>query len=250
MKVTYIHHSCFSIEYKDLVFLFDYYKGKIPDYDPKKQIYVFSSHNHHDHYNEAIFDLMSKYPNLTFIMSDDINVNLSIDLLKERKDCLYFLKANEEKLFLKGQALSHSPKPLAQNILQVRTLDSTDEGVAFCLSFYDKTIFHSGDLHWWTWKGETRTEYEDMTKRFFKEVNKLKNIPIDLAFLPLDPRQEERFYLGFDYYLKTCNIKYVFPMHFWGDYSVIAKLKAMDIAKDYREKIMDMEKEGQVFQLK
>ncbi len=47
-KVTYIFHSGFFVEWEDCCFLFDYYKGELPQ--PKeKPLIVFSSHSHGDH---------------------------------------------------------------------------------------------------------------------------------------------------------------------------------------------------------
>ena len=59
VKVTYIEHSCFSVELDNSIVLFDYYKGEIPDFDKDKTIYVFSSHNHHDHFNISIFKMLN-----------------------------------------------------------------------------------------------------------------------------------------------------------------------------------------------
>ena len=36
MKITYISHSGFAVELENHIFLFDYYKGEIPKFDPKK----------------------------------------------------------------------------------------------------------------------------------------------------------------------------------------------------------------------
>ena len=61
MKITYIGHSGFFVEMEDACFLFDYYKGTIPETDGNKKMYVFVSHRHHDHYNEEIFRLQEKF---------------------------------------------------------------------------------------------------------------------------------------------------------------------------------------------
>ena len=36
MKITYIHHSSFSVELERSVLLFDYFQGEIPEFDPEK----------------------------------------------------------------------------------------------------------------------------------------------------------------------------------------------------------------------
>lgn len=53
MKITYIHHSCFVVEIEDCIFVFDYYKGKLPEFDKNKRIIFFVSHSHGDHFNPS-----------------------------------------------------------------------------------------------------------------------------------------------------------------------------------------------------
>lgn len=52
MKVTYIHHSCFVVEIEDCIFVFDYYKGELPEFDKNKRIFFFVSHSHGDHFRD------------------------------------------------------------------------------------------------------------------------------------------------------------------------------------------------------
>lgn len=75
MKITYIHHSSFSVELERSVLLFDYFQGEIPEFDPEKSVYVFASHKHHDHYDKKIFELAERYPHILFILSGDIRMN-------------------------------------------------------------------------------------------------------------------------------------------------------------------------------
>ena len=49
IKVTYLDHSGFLVELEDAYFLFDYYKGRLPQIDLEKKMFVFVSHVHHDH---------------------------------------------------------------------------------------------------------------------------------------------------------------------------------------------------------
>jgi hypothetical protein len=53
----------------------------------------------------------------------------------------------------------------------------------------------------------------------------------------LDPRLEDKFYLGFDYFMKNTDTDEVYPMHCWGDNSVIERLKNMECSEKYRHKI-------------
>ena len=225
------------MEFEDTIFLFDYYKGDIPVFDTNKKIYVFSSHKHHDHFNIDIFSLMEAYNDVTYLLSNDIKMNEKymerVGIPKEGANNIQYLKKNQT------YNISES--------LVVTTLTSTDEGVAFLIEYKGQLIYYAGDLNWWSWIGETQEEYEDMTSRFQREIKKLEGKKIKVAFLPLDPRQEERFCWGFDYYMKMTDTLHAFPMHFWEDPSVIDKLKNMDIAAGYKDRIEMVDTEGKTF---
>jgi len=256
VKVTYIHHSCFSVEMEHLVILFDYYKGSIPIFDPNKHIYVFASHKHHDHFDKNVFELAKDYPNITFLLSNDIKMN---DSYMDRNDipvivrqCIVYIGKNEKTCFPITNNKMNKPSVINETIpedstLLIETLASTDQGVAFIISYQNKVIYHAGDLNWWTWQGESEEDYNNMTTRFKKEISKLEGRNIDVAFIPLDPRLEDRFWWGFDHFMKATHTKIAFPMHFWMDYTVIQKLKNIDQAKDYASKVMDLQEEGQSF---
>ncbi len=256
MNITYIHHSCFSVEMEDIVMLFDYYKGNIPTFDADKHIYVFASHKHQDHFDKKIFDLANDYPNITFILSNDIRMNDSYmdrnNIPEFVRQHIVYIGKNAKKSFPivnenPTESSSIKDNSVTDSSLLVETLTSTDEGVAFIISYQNKVIYHAGDLNWWTWQGETDDEYNNMTGRFEQEMDKLKDKVIDIAFVPLDPRQEDRFWWGFDHFMKITHTKHVFPMHFWRDYTVIDKLQNMDQAKEYTDSIMNIKEEGQNF---
>ena len=56
-----------------------------------------------------------------------------------------------------------------------------------------------------------------MTKAYREEIAKMHGRKADIAFLPLDPRLGEYFYLGIDDFVKEVDVKHIFPMHFWGE---------------------------------
>ena len=72
MRITYIRHSAFLVEWEDIVCLFDYAEGELPEIDRDKRLCVFASHHHSDHFNPEIFTRFADYPRHTFILSDDI----------------------------------------------------------------------------------------------------------------------------------------------------------------------------------
>jgi L-ascorbate metabolism protein UlaG (beta-lactamase superfamily) len=131
--------------------------------------------------------------------------------------------------------------------LEVLTFRSTDEGVAFIIKAEGKVLYHAGDLNNWRWEGEPEDWNLAMAKQYSEEVDKMEDIEIDVAFLPLDPRQENAFYLGFDEFMRKNRVSRVFPMHCWGDFSVIKRLKDMEISSPYQDRIMDIKEDGENF---
>ena len=112
--------------------------------------------------------------------------------------------------------------------------------------FLGKTYF-TGDLNNWVWAGEPEADNKRMSENFHKELEKMKGIHIDVAFMLLDPRQEKDFYLGMDDYMKMVGADVVFPMHFWGDFEVTDRFKALECAKDYKNRIVKIHKKGESF---
>ena len=84
-----------------------------------------------------------------------------------------------------------------------------------------------------------------MTAMFNKEMDVLKDIPIDIAFVPLVPRQEEWYYLGLEKLLNSAKVRYVYPMHFWKKPDVIQQYKRERSMYANNAKIMDNNQNGQ-----
>ena len=200
MKITYIHHSGFLVETDSCYYLFDYEKGSLPEMDATKQIFVLSSHGHHDHYNAEIFSILNNYgmQNISAILSDDIEPPKNVDVLQ-------VAAGNEYHLGL-GQTLT--------------TFESTDVGVAFLIEDKGEIIYHAGDLNDWVWEEESDAYNEQMTKDYRQQIEllseKLNGREIDVAFVVLDPRQEKDYAKGMCYFLEHIPVKEVYPMHYWG----------------------------------
>ena len=116
MRVTYLGHSGFLVELEDTYFLFDYYKGSLPKMDTEKKILVFVSHAHYDHYRKEIFTLRDSFSRIRFVLSSDIFVREAEDVVS--------MKPNEETVVFG---------------CRIRTLRSTDEGVAFLVHYRGRT---------------------------------------------------------------------------------------------------------------
>ena len=224
MKITYIHHSSFLVELKQLSLLFDYFQGdvKLPEGKPAV---IFASHRHGDHFSPVIFDFTKERQDVYYVLSDDIWEKRTPPELRDR---IVFAGP--------GQELS---LPWLSGI-SVRTFKSTDEGVAFLIRSPEGVIYHAGDLNNWQWEGEPKDWNRNMEVNYRRQLEAMKNEKIDVAFVPLDPRQGKDFYRGMDDFMKMVGAARVFPMHCWDDFTVISRLKAMEESKDYRDRIMEI----------
>ncbi len=205
MKVTYLGHSGFCVEFDNACLVFDYYVGEIPinESNRGKKWLFFASHNHGDHFNEKVLELAKQGFDVTYIFSRDIRRKL-----RHREEVtdgcdVRFVKFDET---------------LVLEDVKIMTLQSTDQGVAFVVKIRGLTLYHAGDLNWWHWEGESKQFNNNMEARFKREIEKLVTIcesQVDVAFVPLDPRQEKAYYMGMKYFLENVRVGYVFPMHFW-----------------------------------
>lgn len=247
IKVHYIYHSGFAVETKNHFLIFDYYlnpqkekntfnpiKFELEDLiKTKENILVFSSHGHGDHFNPEILEWENINPNIKYILSSDITI-------KNWKDNYYKLSQYEE-LLLEDKKLSITDKennlPEASELnnntknIHIKTYGSTDIGISFLVKVEGVTLFHAGDLNWWDWKDEPDEERKLMEKNFKLEIAKIKGESIDIAFFPVDPRLEEYYSIGAEYFIKELKPNTLIPMHF-GDKTYITK--------EFAEKVKDL----------
>lgn len=202
MEITYIGHSGFLVELEHAALLFDYWQGEF-SLPAGKKPYIFVSHRHPDHFNPEIFNLKAAHPDIQFILSDDI---WQSRIPEECRASTYRIAPESE---------------WRDDRVAVRTLKSTDEGVAFCVRCEGKHFYHAGDLNDWQWRGEPDFWNRQMAENFRKNIEPLRGESFDAAFIPLDPRQEEDYACGLDYFLTLARAEKIYPMHCWEDYSVI-----------------------------
>ena len=221
MDVTYIAHSGFSVETENHHLIFDYYRGTLEIPDDDKTVIFFVSHFHEDHYNPAIYEHAGRHDTYYVLSSEINNAPSDASVTSVSPDAEYDV----------GGA-------------HIMTLRSTDCGVAYLVTVDGKTIYHAGDLHLWIWGGRSGLRNKLVEMKFRAEIDKLRGVPIDIAFLPLDPRQGPDGTLGFDYVMRTLDVKFAFPMHFWERPEYVAMFcKSPDVIS-YREKIVPLTKEG------
>ena len=221
MKVTYLYHSGYLVETESAILLFDYYRGELPALPAHKPLLVFASHKHPDHFDFRIFDLKSHPGGVYYVFGSDIRLS---DNYLERKGVDPVVKERIHRLS------SHRELELplqGGESLKIRTLKSTDEGVAFYVTVGNERIYHAGDLNWWHWEGEVESFNATQEKVYKEEMGSLQSwlkeegAVLDVAFVPLDPRLQDAYCYGMDLFLSCIPVKAVYPMHMWEEYSVI-----------------------------
>lgn len=223
MKITHIYHSGFLVEINDYKLIFDTVDLSVSKYlNENDRVYVFITHVHSDHFNKEIFALEDKVKNIKYILSDDIKI-------EDTKNNYYFI---------------NSYKELYLDDLHIKTFGTTDRGLSFLVNINHKNIFHAGDLNWWYWKNDVTENQKKEEVDFKREVNKLKGENVDIAFIPVDPRLKEYYYLSAQYFINTIKPKVLIPMHFRENFDITKKLKdklhntncnIIEISKRYQE---------------
>lgn len=237
VKINYLYNSGFTVETENNLLIFDYYKdsvskgekrienGAIDDIDLKtpKQIIVFSSHSHFDHFNPVILNWKESRPDIQYILSSDISI--------DKKDSHINMISAYEDLNIKD--------------IYIKAFGSTDIGISFLVKIDEITIFHAGDLNWWYWLDENEEFNSNMEKSFKEEIKKIKGNSIDIAFFPVDLRLKDYYSLGGEYFIKEIGPKLFIPMHFREDYKVTKQFK--DKIKDRNTRVVDITHRGEEF---
>jgi hypothetical protein len=230
MNVTYILHSSYLVESENSYMLFDYFDGELPEMNYNKTIYFFASHSHGDHFSEKIFDAAENFKEAYFILSNDI---FEHRVPEKYMDNTVFVGCRE--IYEIGE-------------MKVETLKSTDLGVAYLVECAGKLIYHAGDLNCWVWAGAPDKDNDIMSRWYAKEILRLSGRNIHIAFVPLDPHQEQYFHLGLAGFIEAANAENIFPMHMWDDdFSVIKRFKELPEFEEYKGKIHDIKARLQSF---
>lgn len=226
-KVTYVHQSSFLVETGSASLLFDFSGGIMPIFSEGKEIYVVITQEHPEHYTKAIFSLVDQYPNVRYLISSDVPLDDVPELVQEKT---VFLEPNTT---------------WNDGVVALETFGGSEKGIAIWCHVDGVDIYHSGDLNNWYWgegKGDPEAE-----KAYHTALDKLAGRCFDIAFIPVDPRLGDDFYRGLDDFMKKADAHHIFPMHFWYDYSVIDKVKALPCSESYRDRIANIESEDDYF---
>lgn len=212
MKITYLYNSGFTVDFGDMLLVFDCIsvdermsisKGfinreYIQSFD---RVYFFVSHKHADHYIKSIYSFASS--KVKYVLASGtpgIPGNVGHIILK-RGD---FYK--DDNIFVKAYG-------------------STDIGISFFLRVSGTTLFFAGDLNCWHWTIDSTYEEELFARQAFTDEllyikEDISNTQIDLAFFPLDPRMRGGYDDGAMEFYSMFKPKLFIPMHFRHEVSV------------------------------
>lgn len=238
-------HSCFLVELEHSYLLFDYFNGTrqedykreivLPELKKEKWLYVFSSHFHMDHFGIEVLQWKKERENISYIFSKDIRLGDNF-LIRQG----YSPKIKEDILFVKPR------KEYECRNLKIRTLFSTDAGVAYVIETEGKRIYHAGDLNWWYWENESDQEKKNMERHYKNYLEDISGMKIDLSFVPYDPRLQDKAICGIEYFLQVTRTKALLPMHFWSDFHALKNIEKQ-LAPDVETRIYLPKEEGDTF---
>ena len=226
VKINYLYNSSFKVETENYVLIFDYYNDKTEsllkssiggvigeaDLSTDKDIIVFATHSHGDHFSDMIFNWREKRPDIRYVLSSDIKLKASYDDINS-------ISAYEE---------------LTINNVKIKAFGSTDLGISLLVKVDGINIFHAGDLNWWHWYDESYEDNMKMGKLFKEEIKKIKGEYIDISFFPVDTRLKDSYNLGPDYFIAEVQPKALIPMHFREDYYITKEFGDKNKRKDTR----------------
>lgn len=237
MFVQYIDHSGFYVEGEENCLLFDYYRGELPPVPAGKRLTVFASHHHPDHYVSEIFRYGETAPDARYMLGCDITLNAANRARMGVSD----------EIFARCRRL-HRGDVVENGGVRLRALRSTDMGVAFYVEFEGRAVYHAGDHNLWLWREDANFDRAQIA-RFYEEIETLRGLRVDAAFLPLDPRLGEAYWRGFDAFARLVAPERIFPMHMVDDYAIIGRMKALPQSAPYRERIMEIGAPGARFEI-
>ena len=237
MRVTYLSHSGFLIELSAVSLLFDWWKGSLPPLPEGKPLLVFVSHGHEDHFDPHIFALDDGTREVRFLLGKGIHLGKG----SMAKWGVSEATAGKCRLVRGGDDFEALPG------VRVEALRSTDAGVAYLVTAEGQTIYHAGDLHWWHWEGEPKTDNANMAVNFRHFTEPLRGRRIDLAMVPLDGRLKAAEDWGLCRLLELADLRTVLPMHQWEDYSPTERFRQRH--PRWARRILPVTHEGQSWEL-
>lgn len=207
MKLTYIYHSGFALEWPEegVTIIVDFYRDADGVADKvaeslirqAKHLYVLSTHFHPDHFDPTILSWKETRPDIRYIFSKDI--------LKRKR-----AKQGEAHFLRKGECY-------VDEFIRVDACGSTDVGSSFLIRLGEWTVFHAGDLNNWHWSEEsTAEEVRKAEGDYLAELAYLRTrtTAVDVAMFPVDGRMGHDYMRGARQFIEHIKTSVFVPMHF------------------------------------
>ncbi|MEA4890887.1 MAG: MBL fold metallo-hydrolase [Clostridiaceae bacterium] len=212
VRIWYLGHSAWLAETAGYRLLFDY--GRLPlrpaagtlnqgVFDPSayqdRPLYIFSSHQHADHFDIDLMRDAAGYPGTTLIVGQEGRATAKV---KNLANC----QIAEPRGFIQTASFS------------VWASRSTDSGVSFLAAGPDRVYYHGGDLAVWDDTSAYRTDFRREADWLAAKLAAAGRT-LDIAFLPVstsDGYQETALLDGVEYLAERLRPKHIFPMHAHG----------------------------------
>ena len=223
VRLTYVHHNSFVLECAGRALLFDL---PSPEHLPAgarqvmeraisgRDLFVFASHGHADHFDPDTPNLVSSAASAAFIYADDIP-----DMYEEATPPGALVVEPDERYSFHG--------------LDIRTFLSNDLGVAFFVALPTPEgllrVWHGGDLACWDWP-EAAPQERTFTREFFgASLDRLEQAldgqTLHVAFQDTDQRLPGL--AGGPLFLQRLRPVVFAPMHSFGDMAFVRGLGAV-----------------------
>ena len=234
--IWYMSHAAWAVKTKNHLLIFDYTQPYQLNFEPKlsnghinpvgikeKNVSVFVSHAHSDHYDSRIFNWKTDINNIEYILG-------FMPRGRSRNDYTY-IGPNEKKII---------------NGMEILTIKSTDSGVGFIVNVDGIKIFHAGD--------HANTE-SGISEPFSKEIAYIseKEKDIDIAFMLLGAscggqgNDYEEVKEGLFYTLNKLSPKVFFPMHARNNENLYLQFKQEALDKNVSTPIICADLKGDRF---
>ena len=222
IKCWYSNQSGFMIETPSTVLIFDWYRKQLPPIPQGKPLHIFISHTHQDHFNKGIFALGEKFRNIKIYMGYDSSNSNFNQMLR-----------NLPNGISSNIGCFDGRKRLITDFGEVRSLPSTDSGVAFIVKVDGMILYHAGDLAWWNntsretydrWAEEIKIHKPYANVESYESYCKTSSDISEKEFKNcVEPLRGNNNYgkQTVEYYLDLADIAFFTPMHLWGNYNYI-----------------------------
>lgn len=228
--VKYLGHSSWVVDIENRILVFDYgfiLRNDNATFDfekyKDKEVILFFSHSHEDHYDRSFHQNSLKYNNVRSILGDFSNEFSNTICIRPH-----------ENIELDG--------------VKVFTSYSTDSGVSFLIVMDTATVFFAGDNADWG-------DGDEANKTYYSEIDYIKSLgyAIDIAFVPVctfSAKRPQDMTKGAIYAIDSFNPTVTFPMHANG-----SELLYKDFYMDYieaggKQTVICFDYPGQVMEFK